>query len=606
MIKLYLFWGLVVLAACTSCNANTGTPTVYPIVYTTVSPTIYPTAYPTVYPIVYYVDNSCANNGDGQIQSCASSPGAPGPFNALSLVQSVVVGDQSDNKLLLKKGQIYSGQFTVSAYGTEGHPFTISSYGTGNKPVITGGKDNMMINCAHCEHIVVDGLEFARPERYGIFISYPAGNVTIRNSYIHDAISAIKIYNSSNNIIDTNETSWNISEGINIHKSVPNHPTTGNIISNNQVHHNLRYGILIQAQPAYPLEAVNTQVFGNESYNNSTGIYLVYSNNIEIYENNLHDNGKDCQTTNDCTGEPYGFAVQSGSYNSFHDNMISRSNNTGIGIYGSQDSINAQSDGNKIYRNVVQDTLLAKWQRDINWQCWPGNSVGNNNQIYNNIFFGEGMNFVIGDSNPSISGNVAFNNIFYGGSTAVYFESTSTNAGWTFKNNIFAGNSDQSIYASRRSDGLTLQNNIYYKDTGGTLIRYNAISYTNANIRSVDYSAITSDPKFAGTAHWNDFRLQAGSPAIDSGVNLGNTYALGFDPSNTTWPLLAINQNEFGTGWEIGPFIYKSDTVTPISTSLLISDLPTSKPTSAKTVNFLGSLSKIGKHTLRNLVLWLK
>jgi len=541
---------------------TTPTPTQTPL------PTATSTHTPTPIPdtsTVYYVDNNCAHNGNGQAQSCASSRGASGPFNSLLAASVVVVGDQSDNKLLLKRGETYQGRFIVSGYGTEGHPFTVSAYGTGNRPIITGGRENIMVNCANCKYIVMDGLELSHPERYGALILYPAGNITIRNSYIHHASTGITVYGSSNNVIEGNEISWNNGDGIKLSvgdESSP-HPAAANLVSNNKVHHNLRYGILAQAYPAYRLK--KTRIYQNESYNNSTGIYLVYANNSEVYENNLHDNGKDCQATDDCAGEPYGFAVQSGSYNSFYDNIIARTHDVGIGIYGSQAEPNKNSDGNKLYRNVVYDTLTG-WKRDINWQAWPGNSVGNDNQIYNNIFYsrnGEGVNFVIGDSNPNISGNVAYNNIFYGGSAGVYFESKSTNAGWTFANNIFAGNADQSIYASRRYGGLTLNNNIYYKDAGGTLVVYDGESYTAANIGSLDSLAITSDPKFVGTSNWYGFRLQDGSPAIDSGVSLRSLYGLGFNPDNTRWPATVLDQNDHGEGWEIGPFVHKDPTDTP-------------------------------------------
>ncbi|RPJ42968.1 MAG: right-handed parallel beta-helix repeat-containing protein, partial [Chloroflexi bacterium] len=468
-------------------------------------------------------------------------------------------GEHADHTLLLKRGQSYRGPVSVRAFGQEGHPFTIAAYGTGDRPIITGGRTNLTIDCAGCQYIVIDGLEFsASTGKANVSIAHPAGHITVRNSHSHrSAANAFLIEGSSNNIIESSDASWSAREGIRILVGQPARPTQGNIIRNNKIHHNLRYGILTNGEPGQPMDGSGSKIYGNDAHNNSTGIYLVFTDRFEIFNNNLHDNGKDCQGINDCPGEDYGFAIQSGSYNDFHDNMISGSESTGIGVYGEQTPNIHPSDGNRLYRNVVFNTLLGpKWQRDINWQCWPGNTVGKDNQIFSNIFFGSGKNFVIGDSNPSISGNLAYNNVFYGGSTGVEFEARSTNAGWTFTNNIFAGNRDFALNAARRSGGLELLNNLYYKAGGGALVRYNGASYSPDSINVLDEKAITADPQFYGTAQWPDFRLQPGSPAIDRGLALGSDFQFGLYPPDHYWPPSKANQYRYGTGWEIGPFVY--------------------------------------------------
>jgi hypothetical protein len=537
---------------------------------------------------VYYVDNSCANNGNGLAQTCASAAGVAGAFNSLAAAQSGVQGNQSDNKLLFRAGQTFAGQFTVGAYGTAGHPFTITTYGTGNKPIITGGSRNMLISCSACQYIVVDGFEFTTPSgNTNIYIAAPAKYITIRNSAIHHASSyGVYTWKASYITIDSNDIYWSGSEGINIRMGDTALAIPGVIISNNKIHNNKRYGIMTNGMPGMQGNFSTSKIFGNEIYNNSTGIYLVFSSSWDIYSNNIHHNGKDCQGTNDCPGEDYGFAVQSGSYNEFHDNIVAYSESTGIAIYGEQSSAGNNADGNKIYRNVVHGTLMgARWQRDINWQCWSGNSVGNNNQVFGNIFFGADMNFVIGDSNPAIGGNVAFNNVFYGGNYGVFFEGSSTNAGWTFKNNIFAGNTNQSIYAYQRSGGLTLLNNIYYKSNGGTLVGYGGASYNALNIKNLDPNTRTTNPMFVGTASWSDLRLKAGSPAIGTGLNLGIPYSVGFDSSSTTWPLATANQNDLSAGWEIGPFIYMSLSALETIPPAAIANLAAATGPSAGSVN---------------------
>jgi Right handed beta helix region len=90
------------------------------------------------YAATYYVDNSCSNNGDGSAQTCASSPGAAGPFNSIANGQSAVTGDQHGNSLLLKKGERFHERYVMPAYGTSAGQFTLGSYGSGADPIIDG------------------------------------------------------------------------------------------------------------------------------------------------------------------------------------------------------------------------------------------------------------------------------------------------------------------------------------------------------------------------------------------------------------------------------------------------------------------------------------
>jgi parallel beta-helix repeat protein len=548
----------------------TFTPSFTPTITATFTPSFTPTATSTSTPATppptssFYVDNTCANNGNGRAQTCASTVGGVGVFNSLSAAQAGVTGNQAGTALMFRAGQTFAGQFTVGASGASGNPFVITSYGTGAKPIISGGTRNMYIGSG--QYITVDGLDFSSPTgTVNIYVISPARYIVIKNSSVHGA-SATGIYTwkVQDITINNNDIYNSDSEGINVRMGDTTLALPGIMIYNNTIRNNLRYGILTNGLQSNQVNMSGSKFYNNEIYNNATAIYLVFSSYIEIYNNYMHDNGKDCQTTNDCIGEDYGFAVQSGSYNSFHDNLILRAASTGIGVYGEQSYPGNDADGNLIYRNIVAETLMGNaptiWQRDINWQCWAGNSVGKNNKIFNNIFFGSssaGMNFLIGDTNPAYSGNVAYNNVFYGAGTGLYFEGTSTNAGWSFKNNIFAGNANYAIYASSRSGGLELSNNIYYKATGGTLVTYNSTSYTASTIGNLDSSARTTNPLFVNTTSWSGLRLMAASPARDTGLNLGVFYEMTFDPNYTTWPIPAISQNNYGTGWEIGAYIYR-------------------------------------------------
>ena len=77
---------------------------------------------------------------------------------------------------------------------------------------------------------------------------------------------------------------------------------------------------------------------------------------------------------------------------------------------------------------------------------------------------------------------------------------------------------------------------------------------------SQDAHSINSNPTLVGAAPLSssgNYTLVPGSPAIDSGVNLGSTYQNALAPSST-WPsgISFVNQNTAGTGWEIGAYAY--------------------------------------------------
>jgi YVTN family beta-propeller protein/parallel beta-helix repeat protein len=451
--------------------------------------------------VSYYVDNTCANNGNGQGQTCATSSGGVGPFNSLSNARSRISGNQSDNSLLFKAGQTF-GQYTVNAYGTAGHPFTISSYGAGAKPAFNGGGAAGAIQITNLSYITIDGLE---------------------------------VYNGG------------FDGGIFVYRTVVGSPTNGIVIRNCYSHDNANIGIIIyNEQPLGDrLDASNSEVYNNECSNNGgAGIYIMRVDGLEIYNNVIHDNGNDYTRY-----EPYGIAVEGGSYLDIHDNMIYDTWTNGIGVYGDSGP-DYPSNYNRVYRNVIYGTKYSSskypWARDITWQ----GQVGSNNAIYNNILYSTDSHVAhFEDDTRSSSGNVFYGNVLANGQYGI----ETFGASWTVKNNIFY---NCTAYSS--SSGLTLSNNIM----PGT------------------------DPRFVNpSGDWTGFRLQANSSAIDAGANLGTAYQDALDPNDTTWPPTAADHNSYGSGWEIGAFVYSgtnAPTNTPTST-VTVTNTPTATRTPTAT-----------------------
>lgn len=60
----------------------------------------------------------------------------------------------------------------------------------------------------------------------------------------------------------------------------------------------------------------------------------------------------------------------------------------------------------------------------------------------------------------------------------------------------------------------------------------------------------------AQPSDWTEFRLAAGSAAVDTGLNLGGPNANGLDPADVVWPPSIEDQNLHGSTWEMGAFVY--------------------------------------------------
>jgi len=76
--------------------------------------------------------------------------------------------------------------------------------------------------------------------------------------------------------------------------------------------------------------------------------------------------------------------------------------------------------------------------------------------------------------------------------------------------------------------------------------------------------ALFTNPLFINPAT-GDFTLHPTSLAIDKGTNLGSPYNLGLNPTST-WPnnVSTLDQNSYGSGWEIGAFVYTGIASLPI------------------------------------------
>jgi hypothetical protein len=73
-----------------------------------------------------YVNNSCANNGDGTSVTCAAGPGAAGPYNSIA---NIPAGAYAAGNVIDGANRNYQETMTVGGSGASGNPLTIQNFG---------------------------------------------------------------------------------------------------------------------------------------------------------------------------------------------------------------------------------------------------------------------------------------------------------------------------------------------------------------------------------------------------------------------------------------------------------------------------------------------
>lgn len=172
---------------------------------------------------------------------------------------------------------------------------------------------------------------------------------------------------------------------------------------------------------------------------------------------------------------------------------------TGHGFY--IQSSNNLIEASKIYKNYKKGIQL--YDTEVN-------NVNNNIMRYNLIFEN-----AVGDLNDGQSGivvNKGSGNQIYG--NVVLRNGDGITLGYTknavIYNNTVHGNRNVGIDVKEGASGTVVKNNISYQ---------NRVNIQNIGTGTVQANNLTADPKFVGPTTDN-FRLQAGSPAIDKGVSL--------------------------------------------------------------------------------------
>ncbi len=220
----------------------------------------------------------------------------------------------------------------------------------------------------------------------------------------------------------------------------------------------------------------------------------------------------------------YGIEVYGGSdvvvaQNHIHDIGRICTSSSG-GIVG----VNAYVPNLVIERNVIHD--IGRWAHGENG-CSTTNSYWQNHD--HGIYQGEGNNLVVR--------NNVFYNLQRGWAFQRYSGSGTTVTSLAIVHNTFVGANpykDGQIIIATGATGLVITNNVFYQPrtaavyfdapglVAGTMANnlvYGASLTTGSTLGMLIAGTLTGDPRFVSVTG-RDFRLQAGSPAIDAGLTL--------------------------------------------------------------------------------------
>ncbi len=450
--------------------------------------------------ITYYVDS--INGSDSNNGTSTNTP-----WKTLSKVNGITFS--AGTQVLFKAGCTWTGQLWPKGSGASGNPNTIGTYGTGNKPLIMGagvlGGAVKLYNQSYWE---IDGLEITNTatapklDLVGIkvFGTTPQNHIYIRNCDIHD-VNGPPTGTTQFPRNDTKKTG-----GINMQDCVINDV----LIENNTIHKVDRTGI----------NAIDKVAAGS-----CTG--LVIRNNI------LYDIGGD-----------------------------------GIIVLGSQNAL--------VERNVCWEAV--KRSTDANAGIWPyasDNAIFQYNECFNLALGNESntKDSMAWDFDAVCTGTIYQYNYSHNNAGGAVMTCSDNNYNELAKNGIFRYNISQNdktriVRLAGQSVNFSFYNNTFYSDSGNPYVIkvdtyggipdknyfYNNIFYIKNNTLGYDIVAGTnmvfdynvfygvhpsgepadphkliSDPLLLnpgtggnGLTTVEGYKLQAGSPCIDSGMTILN------------------------------------------------------------------------------------
>ena len=533
----------------------------------------------------YYVDNCVAVGND--LNNGTSPSTAWLTINKVN-TSKFLPGDS----ILFQSTCTWREQLTVPSSGAAGSPITFGAYGTGAAPIISGA--NLFTSWTPSAGSLYYASYSTAPNQVfedGARLTQntvSAASLTAGQWYLDTVNSRIWVYLTAGDspsghtmeasqrddgvlvqtenyvtVEDLAVTMANSNYGGGIEVVASNYTT----IKNCDISYSYFHGIWVWHSTMDSTYGViqNCTV----SYNGATGINLAdHARYWTIQNNTVHHNCA-LSVVNLYTagirlvgdGTVSNITIQN---NQVYSNGLGQAASIGAGVWIDTQSQNNIVRWNNVYGNQFDNIRIE---------------ISSDNQVYCNIASGSiaasGIS-VTGRTGTPISGVVVYNNTSYGNHVSGLQAWGDLTAGSivnnTFKNNISVGNGTFQLDAAGggENDGSDGSGNVYtYNDFGAqspSFIQwgfgnyestYTAWETATGNCVTTGCShSVEAAPTFANSSA-GQFWLTSGSPGIDSGATLGSPFNIGLMPGSA-WPNSVVtgDQNAFGSGWEIGAFIY--------------------------------------------------
>jgi hypothetical protein len=296
------------------------------------------------------------------------------------------------------------------------------------------------------------------------------------------------------------------------------------------------YGIKISGQDTSHITIDHCEIYGSQSDDCQINVSGTRGDNVTISNCTIRDSaGTTCN----------GINLNESNNNTIRNNTIYGNTGTGITVGWSMADENGTSYiyGNKVYNNTWEALMI---EYNISYQS-------STLYVYNNLFENNDLTGTYFVRTGNYADNVSFyNNTLYSTDRGLQISSTSDNC--VVKNNIIVG-TGSTYLVNIGNTSTTFDYNLLYSSASYNEMYWNGTGYTS---KATFYGATgqgqhdvwDENPDLTNPATI-DFTCQAGSPAINAGVDLSATFTT--DYSGTT---------RSGT-WDIGAYEYDSSSTIP-------------------------------------------
>jgi parallel beta-helix repeat protein len=408
---------------------------------------------------IYYV----ATNGSD------SNPGTQNqPFATLTQAATKVAA--GDTVYVRKGTYTFSSTQYIGSVGTSSEPITYQPYPGEEGKVILDGRNmpdaNSVVNVAG-EYNVFKNFEIQNSKFIGI-VSWGGKNIKLLNNTVHDSYKDAIFVGKSSDFTSTTD-------------------------------------ILIDGNTAYNNGLINRDSNGNSIGSNYPAIINSYgASNVTITNNRVYKNygiGIDFILTKG------GLAAKNVASDNYAANLY-LDNATNVTV--DQNFIYTTNDKKFYWRGGSLDGQPASGIQAAN-EPYSISNLSERNTIRNNIVIGGYAGFYYGSygKGGGLKNFVIANNTFYKAtSTMLSIDNDAGHTNTLIANNIFYQTGDGAMTnLTAANSALGFQNNLWYGGSAGA---------------AGSSGDVKADPKLfnPGTTTDGDYKLQAGSPAIDAGIQL--------------------------------------------------------------------------------------